>query len=288
MFHINPGETWTGREDRDAKLVTCVIANVDVPTIFKAEDYQSTGTSYAAFEIVFDADDTVFDYVVQRPGGNPSGPHIESCAAKARKHTSLCSRTLDPITCGDYPFEKYHSVWPPICDKPNFGTKVLCVCPAAPFCNERLYDPYTCDKEGSPCPPTAEPTVKPTEAPQTAKPTEQPTNPGTAGCPSGSNTPQPWNECKQWYMCSNGQASDVQDCPSGLLFNSDSGYVMSYIVCRLRCSLVCVVVSLLFFTLFSFRRLDSTHTRTHIPFLFYRSYLLFSLSHSRPNLYISL
>merc|ERR1711865_156293 len=42
-------------------------------------------------------------------------------------------------------------------------------------------------------------------------------------CPTGSYKPQPWNDCKQWYMCNNGQASDVQDCNPGLLFRADLG-----------------------------------------------------------------
>ena len=68
-----------------------------------AEKYQSSGTSYAAFEIVFNVDD---GYGVARPGGSRSGPHLEDCGNFYPTPSSWYE------TCGK--FNKYHSVWPPI------------------------------------------------------------------------------------------------------------------------------------------------------------------------------
>ena len=166
MFHINPGETWISPDNRGVSLIQCVMANVNdaarvVPNPI-AESYQSSGTSYAAFEIVYaSTDNPVFDFIVQRPGGNRSGKHMATCNELAADDTALCGRTFDPKTCGDNPWEKYHSVWPPICGDPSTGS--TCVCPAVPFCNERFWDPYGCDS--IPCPPSAEPTTPPTKRP---------------------------------------------------------------------------------------------------------------------------
>ena len=172
MFHVNPGEKWTAPGTRTNGLVQCVMANVNdahwVNPNLMAESYQSTGTSYAAFEIVDDYDNPAgFDFVVQRPGGNRSGPHIQDCHGQAERDMLLCGRTFDPKTCGDKPYSKYHSVWPPICGAPTThhdgGT---CVCPAVPFCKEFFWSPYTCDsRERIPCPPSAEPTTPPTKRP---------------------------------------------------------------------------------------------------------------------------
>ena len=169
MFHVNPGETWTSSDNRrQARLLQCVMANVNdaarvVPNPV-AESYYSPGTSYAAFEIVNDTDNPVFDFIVQRPGGNRSGRG--DCNEIAQDDNTLCGRTFDPKTCGDNPWEKYHSLWPPICGPistekvPQGGT---CVCEGVPFCNERFWDPYSCDS--IPCPPSAEPTAPPTKRP---------------------------------------------------------------------------------------------------------------------------
>ena len=79
-----------------------MLANPDVVIPLNiANEYQSSGTSYAAFEIVFDASDGSF--FVQRPGGNRSGPHLEYCPSYA-----------DFFYLEDACTDQYHSVWPPI------------------------------------------------------------------------------------------------------------------------------------------------------------------------------
>ena len=57
LLYVDSGETWTSAIDRGAHLLKCVMTisdGVPIP-LNMAEDYQSTGTSYAAFEIVFDS-----------------------------------------------------------------------------------------------------------------------------------------------------------------------------------------------------------------------------------------
>ena len=103
---MNPGEIWTAPKDRGICLVRCVTVCPDAPIPFNiAESYQSTGTSYAAFEITFTVDD---GYGVARPGGNRSGPHLYDCEDLLNYHIP----TSWYETCGK--FNKYHSVWPPI------------------------------------------------------------------------------------------------------------------------------------------------------------------------------
>jgi len=106
LYHVNPGEIWTAPKDRGVCLVRCVTVFPDAPIPFNiAEKYQSTGTSYAAFEIVFTVDD---GFKVVRPGGNRSGPHLEACGNFYPDKTEIEKEE----TCGK--FNKYHSVWPPI------------------------------------------------------------------------------------------------------------------------------------------------------------------------------
>jgi len=38
-------------------------------------------------------------------------------------------------------------------------------------------------------------------------------------CPAGSYQSQPWNKCKQWYTCVNGNAGPVRDCGDQQLFD---------------------------------------------------------------------
>ena len=57
LLYVDSGETWTSAIDRGAHLLKCVMTisdGVPIP-LNMAEDYQSTGTSYAAFEIVFNS-----------------------------------------------------------------------------------------------------------------------------------------------------------------------------------------------------------------------------------------
>ena len=202
LYHVNPGETWTAPTDRGICLVVCVLANPDVPIPLNiAEAYHSSGTSYAEFEIVFDVDEA--RYVVQRPGGNIPGKHIWNCDTKGPMPD------YQSPACTD----RYHNPWPP-------------TIPGK--CNEdplRTSKPTVQPTEAPP--PTEKPTMPPTAAPQlTKKPTVQPTKPRTPECPSGSNKSQPWNGCTQYYSCVNGKSGPVQDCPSSLLFDTDTGYVI--------------------------------------------------------------
>ena len=107
LYHVNPGETWMAPKDRGICLVRCVMANLDLPIPFNiAKEYQSSGTSYAAFEIL---NDDFLGFLVQRPGGNKSGQHLANCSYAAK----LWIDSLDySESCGFW--NKYHSVWPPI------------------------------------------------------------------------------------------------------------------------------------------------------------------------------
>ena len=196
-FHVNPGETWTAPYDRGINLVTCIMANLDVPIPLNiADDYQSTGTSYAAFEITFSHIEC--KYLVHRLGDithtKPPFANCETmmkhrCESTTYVHHECPER--DPESCTDYPWRTYHEVWPPVNG----------------LCHE-----------------TSMPTVQPVTSPPSLQPTENPTV-RTIACPSGSYESQPWNDCSQFYSCDNGTSGPVQDCPSDLLFNTDNGYV---------------------------------------------------------------
>jgi len=166
MFHLNPGETWTAPDERNVKLIRCVMATLDglpVP-LNMARDYESTGTSFSQFEIIYKANADGF--VVERPGGNYVGWHIADCANLAKRACTdyyiypTCGDE-DPYThpesCGDYPWRIYHPVWPPVDG----------MCPAAP--------------------PSEKPTEQPNAVPLTVKPTMQP----TTGRPTKLNPTRP-------------------------------------------------------------------------------------------------
>ena len=84
-----------------------MLANPDAPVPFNiAESYQSSGPSYAAFvDIVFDDDDAGF--VVERPRGNRSGPHLEEGNPYGKNQPYLYP------SCGYY-WDTYHPEWLPI------------------------------------------------------------------------------------------------------------------------------------------------------------------------------
>ena len=192
FFHINPGETWIGH-NRGLGLLACVMANMNVPTIVNARDYQSSGTSYAAFEIVFNVTDGGF--IAQRVGQKWPGPlnPLVSCIAQA--NMLFTCGGLDPDTCGTNPYRTYHPVWPPICPfltgEKGHHHRGYCVCPAEFTCNDsqgqvkwNTCDEILCPEQTSkptlvtpqPTPQPVKPSVKPTMSPTKAKQHDPTTN----------------------------------------------------------------------------------------------------------------